>query len=204
MPDRIVSPKYRRVLVAVLCDTHAPRPHPSSSSSRRWQACSRPRWELSDSQSFCRPYVDIYAGVLRNQRMCLGGMSAAEHETLFARNADCSRHFFERNEQWLLEVSRQGRDDGVLTSPDLQSMKPRFGRERSGGGPADRPSIWRYQPFQIRGKPHSGHASPIGQVRTEAGLIILEQSSRETSLVAAWLSSWASGQGAVRQGLFVR
>lgn len=59
-------------------------------------------------------YVDLYADVLRNQRMCLCGMLAAEYETLSAGMQVAVADFFEMNEQWLAEVLRHGRDDGTF------------------------------------------------------------------------------------------
>ena len=59
-------------------------------------------------------YARLYADVLRNRRMCLCGMLAAEFETLSAGMQAMVTDFFERNEQWLAKVLRQGRDDGML------------------------------------------------------------------------------------------
>jgi TetR/AcrR family transcriptional regulator, transcriptional repressor for nem operon len=62
-------------------------------------------------------YADLYAGVLRSQRMCLCGMLAAEYETLSPGVQGGVTDFFERNEQWLAEVLQQGRDEGTLSFP---------------------------------------------------------------------------------------
>jgi TetR/AcrR family transcriptional repressor of nem operon len=59
-------------------------------------------------------YADLYADVLRNQRMCLCGMLAAEYETLSAGMQGAVADFFEKNENWLAVVLRQGRDHGSL------------------------------------------------------------------------------------------
>jgi TetR/AcrR family transcriptional regulator, transcriptional repressor for nem operon len=59
-------------------------------------------------------YVDLYAKVLRDQRMCLCGMLAAEYETLTAGMQTAVADFFEKNETWLAAVLRQGRDAGAL------------------------------------------------------------------------------------------
>lgn len=59
-------------------------------------------------------YVELYVGVLRNERMCLCGMLAAEHETLSAAMQSAVVKFFEKNEAWLAEVLQQGRDQGSL------------------------------------------------------------------------------------------
>ena len=60
-------------------------------------------------------YIDLYAGVLRSQRMCLCGMLAAEHETLSPGMRAAVADFFDRNERWLVEVLLQGRENGVLS-----------------------------------------------------------------------------------------
>jgi TetR/AcrR family transcriptional repressor of nem operon len=62
-------------------------------------------------------YTDLYAGVLRSQRMCLCGMLAADYETLSPGMQGAVADFFERNERWLAEVLKQGRDDGTLRFP---------------------------------------------------------------------------------------
>lgn len=59
-------------------------------------------------------YVGLYAGVLRNQRMCLCGMLAAEYETLSPGIQVAVANFFEKNEAWLAGVLRHGRDDGTF------------------------------------------------------------------------------------------
>jgi TetR/AcrR family transcriptional regulator, transcriptional repressor for nem operon len=59
-------------------------------------------------------YADLYADVLRDRRMCLCGMLAAEHETLSVGMQVAVADFFEKNETWLASVLRQGRDDGTL------------------------------------------------------------------------------------------
>src|SRR5208282_228827 len=62
-------------------------------------------------------YADLYADVLRNQRMCLCGMLAAEYETLSAGMQGAVADFFEKNETWLADVLRKGRDGGTLHFP---------------------------------------------------------------------------------------
>jgi TetR/AcrR family transcriptional regulator, transcriptional repressor for nem operon len=60
-------------------------------------------------------YADLYADVLRSQRMCLCGMLAAEYETLSAGMQDAVAHFFENNETWLAGVLQQGRKCRTLS-----------------------------------------------------------------------------------------
>lgn len=59
-------------------------------------------------------YVQLYAGVLRGDRMCLCGMLAAEQATLPAPMQDALRGFFDMNERWLSGVLEAGRAQGVL------------------------------------------------------------------------------------------
>jgi TetR/AcrR family transcriptional repressor of nem operon len=59
-------------------------------------------------------YVQLYAGVLRQERLCLCGMLAAEHATLPPAMQAELRHFFDLNEAWLMEVAESGRAAGTL------------------------------------------------------------------------------------------
>lgn len=59
-------------------------------------------------------YVRIYADVLRNGRMCLCGMLAAEYPTLPEPMQRAMRHFFDANERWLVAVIEEGRASGSL------------------------------------------------------------------------------------------
>lgn len=60
-------------------------------------------------------YAGLYADVLRNQRMCLCGMLAAEYETLPGPMRKAVVRFFGLNEAWLGKVLAQGRREGKLT-----------------------------------------------------------------------------------------
>lgn len=60
-------------------------------------------------------YADLYLDVLRQQRMCLCGMMAAEFETLSTPMQSALIGFFDENEQWLARVLEQGRKEGTLT-----------------------------------------------------------------------------------------
>ena len=62
-------------------------------------------------------YADLYLDVLREQRMCLCGMMAAEYETLPSPMQDAVVRFFDENERWLTRVLEQGREEGTLTFP---------------------------------------------------------------------------------------
>ena len=60
-------------------------------------------------------YVRLYAGVLRNDRMCLCGMLAAEYTTLPPPMQTEIRRFFDLNEAWLAGVVEDGRRAGTMT-----------------------------------------------------------------------------------------
>ena len=70
--------------------------------------------EGRDARDKLRLYASIYEGVLREGRMCLCGMLAAEFGTLPKPMRDEMRHFFDENERWLVAVLQQGRREKVL------------------------------------------------------------------------------------------
>jgi TetR/AcrR family transcriptional repressor of nem operon len=59
-------------------------------------------------------YASIYADVLKEQRMCLCGMLAADYDTLPAPMREAVVHFFDENEAWLTRVLEQGVEEGSL------------------------------------------------------------------------------------------
>lgn len=59
-------------------------------------------------------YARIYAGVLRDRRMCLCGMLAADYDTLPKPMRDTVIRFFNHNEAWLTGVLKQGQEEGTL------------------------------------------------------------------------------------------
>ena len=60
-------------------------------------------------------YIGLYHEVLSRRRMCLCGMLAAEYETLSAKMQVAVADFFTKNETWLADVLRLGRNDGTLS-----------------------------------------------------------------------------------------
>jgi TetR/AcrR family transcriptional regulator, transcriptional repressor for nem operon len=60
-------------------------------------------------------YASLYADVLREDRMCLCGMLAAEYETLPGAMPDAILHFFDHNQEWLRAVMEEGRADRSMT-----------------------------------------------------------------------------------------
>ena len=59
-------------------------------------------------------YVELYAGVLRGDRMCLCGMLAAEYTTLPPAMQQEIRAFFDLNEAWLSRMVDEARVAGGL------------------------------------------------------------------------------------------
>jgi TetR/AcrR family transcriptional repressor of nem operon len=74
-----------------------------------------------DAPARLAAYTRIYADVLRDKRMCLCGMLAADYDTLPEAMRDAVLRFFDDNEAWLTGVFEQGRAEGSLRldgSPD--------------------------------------------------------------------------------------
>jgi TetR/AcrR family transcriptional repressor of nem operon len=59
-------------------------------------------------------YASLYLDVLRDQRMCLCGMLAADYQTLPQPMRDAVVRFFDDNEAWLGRVLEQGQTEGTL------------------------------------------------------------------------------------------
>jgi TetR/AcrR family transcriptional repressor of nem operon len=59
-------------------------------------------------------YAAIYGDVLREKRMCLCGMLAADYETLPEPMQAAVIRFFDDNEKWLVGVLERGIDEGAL------------------------------------------------------------------------------------------
>jgi TetR/AcrR family transcriptional regulator, transcriptional repressor for nem operon len=69
---------------------------------------------FEDAPSRLDAYADLYLDVLRNKRMCLCGMLAAEYQTLPAGMQETVIRFFADNEAWLTGVLEQGEAEGTL------------------------------------------------------------------------------------------
>jgi len=61
-----------------------------------------------------RAYVKLYTDVLRDERMCLCGMVAAEYGTLPAPMQLALRVFFELNEGWVASLLEEGQQAGAF------------------------------------------------------------------------------------------
>jgi TetR/AcrR family transcriptional repressor of nem operon len=68
-----------------------------------------------DAREKLRRYAAIYGDVLKDDRMCLCGMLAAEFGTLPEPMRVEMRHFFDENERWLTTVLNQGKREKVLS-----------------------------------------------------------------------------------------
>jgi TetR/AcrR family transcriptional repressor of nem operon len=67
-----------------------------------------------DAPAKLKAYASIYANVLRDRRMCLCGMLAAEYDTLPGPMRKAIIGFFDENEAWLTRVLEQGQTEGTL------------------------------------------------------------------------------------------
>src|SRR2546421_1088330 len=70
--------------------------------------------EGGDAATKLDAYAGLYADVLREKRMCLCGMLAADYDTLPKPMRDAVIGFFDDNEVWLTRVLGQGQDEGSL------------------------------------------------------------------------------------------
>jgi TetR/AcrR family transcriptional regulator, transcriptional repressor for nem operon len=70
--------------------------------------------EVGGAPGKLHDYVDLYRRVLRDKRMCLCGMLAAEYETLPDRMQQAVVYFLDRNETWVSKVLEQGRMEGSI------------------------------------------------------------------------------------------
>jgi TetR/AcrR family transcriptional regulator, transcriptional repressor for nem operon len=68
-----------------------------------------------DAPAKLEAYASIYADVLRDRRMCLCGMLAAEYDTLPEPMRNAIIGFFDDNEAWLEGVLQQGEEEGTLS-----------------------------------------------------------------------------------------
>jgi len=67
------------------------------------------------AQAKLAAYAELYADVLRRNRMCLCGILAAEYRTLPEPMCEAVVRFFNSNERWLAAVLAEGREDGSLS-----------------------------------------------------------------------------------------
>lgn len=80
---------------------------------------------VADGRAKLDAYVSLYADVLRDQRMCLCGMLAAEYQTLPRAMQQAVIQFFDENEAWLKSVLEQGQTEATLqfTGPGSEAAR---------------------------------------------------------------------------------
>lgn len=71
--------------------------------------------DLPDARTKLEAYADLYAGVLRGERMCMCGVLAAEFQTLPDEMRAEVIRFFDENQAWLANALKQGKADRSLT-----------------------------------------------------------------------------------------
>src|SRR5829696_1106381 len=70
-------------------------------------------------------YIALYDGVMRDDRMCLCGMFAAEYATLPEPMQEELRRFFDANEAWLGRVIAEGQQAGEFSLWDAPQERAR-------------------------------------------------------------------------------
>jgi TetR/AcrR family transcriptional repressor of nem operon len=70
-------------------------------------------------------YIDLYDSVLRNDRMCLCGMLAAEYSTLPLSMQAALTAFFDANERWLTAAIQSGLDCGAFFLTEAANTRAR-------------------------------------------------------------------------------
>src|SRR5580698_5388269 len=78
-------------------------------AARFAEALARVETRTADPAGRLDAYADLYLDVLREHRMCLCGMMAAEYQTLPAPMQGAVLRFFDENERWLVRVLEKGR-----------------------------------------------------------------------------------------------
>ena len=70
--------------------------------------------ECADARQKLDRYAELYSVVLKDQRMCLCGMLAADYTTLPPAMRQAVVRFFDDNQAWLQNVLEEGREQGAL------------------------------------------------------------------------------------------
>jgi TetR/AcrR family transcriptional repressor of nem operon len=83
-------------------------------AERFFAALHRIDHDLGTAHSKLEAYTGLYADVLRDQRMCMCGILAAEYQTLPEPMRGAVIRFFDDNQKWLVAVLDQGHADRTL------------------------------------------------------------------------------------------
>jgi TetR/AcrR family transcriptional repressor of nem operon len=78
-----------------------------------------------DARAQLEAYANLYAGPLRERRLCLCGMLAADYQTLPKAMREAVRVFFDQNEVWLTRVIERGQAQGTIrqTGPAVETAR---------------------------------------------------------------------------------
>lgn len=83
-------------------------------AARFAEALDRIDANVTEAPAKLEAYTNLYLDVLRDKRMCLCGMLAAEYQTLPEPMTATVIRFFDDNEVWLERVLEGGQSDGTL------------------------------------------------------------------------------------------
>lgn len=70
---------------------------------------------MPNARAKLEAYADLYAGVLRDERMCMCGVLAAEYQTLPPAMQSEVIRFFDDSQKWLTNVLKAGKTNGAVT-----------------------------------------------------------------------------------------
>jgi TetR/AcrR family transcriptional repressor of nem operon len=93
--------------------------------SRFFEALKGIDEDCADAREKLARYAGLYVSVLKDHRMCLCGMLAADYSTLPPGMRAAVIRFFDRNQTWLERVLEEGREAGALgyeSSPAEQAQ----------------------------------------------------------------------------------
>ncbi len=98
-------------------------------------------------------YADLYLDVLRQRRMCLCGILAAEYATLPDSMQRVVRHFFEANETWLTRILQHGKQQGSLNFEGPPLRNGTGDRQQPGRSHARSPAVRRPRTIPLSRRP---------------------------------------------------
>lgn len=125
-----------------------------------------------------RRYVALYEAVMRQQRMCLCGMLAAEFATLPAPMQDGLMQFFDLNERWLAGVLQQGRLSGSFVFKESAGERARVILGALEGAMLVARSYGDYRRFQVAAKYVLADCSALKEMRSKESVSCARQDTR--------------------------
>ena len=121
--------------------------------------------EPLDAPAKLAAYANLYLDVLRQDRMCLCGMIAAEYQTLPEPMQAIVIQFFLDNETWLRNVLEQGRTEGTIRAAGGTTRCCPFDSRQPRRRHARCPTLPRRRPFPSRRR-RNDHRAPIDGMTT--------------------------------------